>query len=125
MQPTPQSGYELCYSGARQRVSVTTDSDPDDFRLDADQPQASWLAWGRSAFAVAIVIVLVALGITNIALYTRWHEVEDGVLWGARPEGITALEIAGGSAAAAAGIEHGDVLLAVNGQPVETVSKVI
>ena len=125
MKPRPDSGYELCYLGPRQRVSVTTDSDPDDLRLDADQPAASWLAWGRSAFAVAIVVVLVALGVANIALYTRWHEVEDGVLWGARPEGVTALEIAGGSAAAAAGIERDDVLLVVNGRPVETVSDVI
>src|SRR5438874_121475 len=114
MQPTPESGYELCYLGPRQSVSVTTDSDSDDMRLDTDLQPASWLAWWRSAFAVAIVVVLVALGVANIALYTRWHEVEDGVLWGARPEGITAVDIAGGSAAESAGIERGDVLLAVN-----------
>src|SRR5512143_2875750 len=84
-----------------------------------------WFVWGRTAFAIAIVAALLALGIANIAMYSRWHEVEDGVLWGSRPEGITALEVARGSAAAAAGVERGDVLLAVNGSPVEAPADVI
>ena len=48
---------------------------------------------GTSAFAVAVVLVLVALGIANVAMYSRWHEVEDGVLWDARAEGVTAVEV--------------------------------
>src|SRR6266508_1254059 len=87
--------------------------------------EGRWLSWGRSVIAVAIVGVLLALGIANIALYSRWHEVEDGVLWGARAEGVTALEIVRGSAAAAAGVQRGDVLLAVNGVPVETTADVV
>ena len=51
--------------------------------------------------------------------YSRWHEVEDGVLWGVRAEGVTAIEIARGSAAAEAGIQPGDVLIAVNGDPID------
>jgi PAS domain S-box-containing protein len=81
--------------------------------------------WGRTAFAIAIVGVLLGLGIANIAMYSRWHEVEDGVLWGARAEGVTAVEIARGSAAATAGIQPGDVLLAVNGSPVDTPADVV
>jgi PAS domain S-box-containing protein len=50
--------------------------------------------------------------------HARWHEVEDGVLWAARDEGVTALEVATDSAGARAGIERGDLLLAVNGSPV-------
>src|SRR6478735_1150190 len=46
-----------------------------------------WLPVVRSAFALAIVVVLAALGIANIVLYARWHDVEDGVLWGGRAEG--------------------------------------
>src|SRR6476620_1013167 len=79
-----------------------------------------WFAWGRALFAGAVVVVLVTLGVANIALYTRWHDVEDGVLWNTRTEGLTAIEVAPGSAAAAAGIERGDVLLAVNGEAVQT-----
>ena len=76
-------------------------------------------------FAVTVVVFLVALGVANVAMYSRWHEVEDGVLWSARAEGVTATEVAAGTAAAAAGIERGDVLLAVNGSPVQTPSDVV
>jgi two-component system NtrC family sensor kinase len=77
-------------------------------------------AWGRALFAGAVVVVLVTLGLANIALYSRWHDVEDGVLWNTRAEGLTAIEVAPGSAAAAAGIERGDVLVAVNGEAIQT-----
>jgi len=90
-----------------------------------DPVEARWLVWGRSAFAVAVVLVLVGLGIANVAMYSRWHEVEDGVLWGARAEGVTAIDVLPGSAAAGAGIQAGDVLLAVNGSPVQTPAEVI
>jgi S1-C subfamily serine protease len=71
-------------------------------------------------FAVTVVAALVVLGVANVAMYSRWHEVEDGVLWSARAEGVTASEVAAGTAAAAAGIEPGDVLLAVNGSAVDS-----
>ena len=91
----------------------------------ADPTEARWLVWGRSVFAVTVVALLVALGIANVAMYSRWHEVEDGVLWSGRAEGVTASEVAAGTAAASAGIERGDVLLAVNGSPVLTPSDVV
>src|SRR6185295_18321149 len=91
----------------------------------ADPVEARWLVWGRSAFAGAIVLVLVGLGIANVAMYSRWHEVEDGVLWATRSEGITAVDVVPGSSAAHAGIAAGDVLLAVNGSPVQTPGEVI
>src|SRR5882672_8670059 len=87
--------------------------------------ETRWLVWGRSVFAVSVVVLLVALGVANVAMYSRWHEVEDGVLWSARAEGVTASEVAAGTAAAAAGIERGDILLAVNGSPVQTPSDVV
>ena len=79
-----------------------------------------WLPRVRSALALLAVIVLGALGIANIDLRAHWHEVEDGVLWSARPEGVVAVDVAQGSSGARAGIKPGDVLLAVNGAPVET-----
>src|SRR5476651_2007308 len=91
----------------------------------AEPVEARWLVWGRSMFAVTIVMMLVALGIANVALHSQWHEVEDGVLWSARAEGVTASEVAAGTAAAGAGIQRGDVVLAVNGSPVQTPSDVI
>ena len=63
------------------------------------------------------------LGVANIVTHAKWHEVEDGVFWGARAEGVTAVEVAAGSAGARAGIERGDLLLAVNGAPIRDASR--
>jgi PAS domain S-box-containing protein len=89
----------------------------------AEAIEARWLVWGRSVFAVTVVALLVALGVTNVATYSRWHEVEDGALWSARAEGVVATET--DSVAAAAGIRRGDVLIAVNGSPVQAPSDVV
>jgi two-component system NtrC family sensor kinase len=97
-----------------------------DIALNHAEPvEARWRAWGRSASAAAIVLVLVALGVANVAMYSRWHEVEDGVLWDARAEGVTAVDVLPQSAGAAAGIRPGDVLVAVNGTPVESPADVV
>src|SRR5262245_14551878 len=68
------------------------------------RPADRWFTWWRSAFAVAVVLVLFALGVENMALRAEWHEVEDGVLWAPRSEGLTAIEFASGSSGEAAGI---------------------
>src|SRR3954453_18848287 len=91
----------------------------------ADPVEARWLVWGRSVFAGAVGVLLVALGIANVAMYSRWHEVEDGVLWSPRAEGVTATEIAAGPAGEGAGGKRGDVLVAVNGSPVQSPSDVV
>ena len=82
------------------------------------RPETRWVVWGRTLLASLVVAALCTLGIANVVTYSRWHEVEDGVLWGARAEGVTALEIAANSAAAQAGVQAGDVLIAVNGVPI-------
>src|ERR1700738_4817508 len=96
-----------------------------DALVTASSAEHPGCAWGRSAFALTVVVVLFALGVTNIATWGRWHEVEDGVLWGSRANAVTALEVARGPAAARAGIEPGDVLLSVNGTPVRTPADVL
>ena len=93
--------------------------------LNTPTRETRWTTWGRSVFAVVVIVALMALGIANVAMYSRWHEVEDGVLWAARSEGVTAIEIAPTSSAAKAGVRYGDVLLAVNGSPVQTPADVI
>jgi PAS domain S-box-containing protein len=87
--------------------------------------ESRWHSWGRSTLAIGLVAVLLALGLANITLRLRWHEVEDGILWSARPEGVTAVEVAAGSAGEQAGIQSGDVLIAVDGQSVESPADVI
>src|SRR6187401_1953256 len=79
----------------------------------------------RSSAVGLVATVLMALGIANIATRARLHEVEDGVFWAERSEGVTAAEVAPDSAAGAAGIARGDVLVAVDGEPVETRAQVL
>src|SRR5580765_6211931 len=78
-----------------------------------------WIAWGRSLFALVVVGMLLALGVANIAQRAQLHQVEDGVLWADRAEGVTAVEVAAASPAASAGIQRGDIILAINGAPIE------
>src|SRR3954462_11963908 len=73
----------------------------------------------------AIVVALVCLAIANIAQRASWSEVEDGVLWRATSGDVVAQEIASGSAAAKAGVQPGDVLLAIDGRPVGAVEDVV
>jgi two-component system NtrC family sensor kinase len=91
----------------------------------SQEPEPLWRTWARPVFVITIVAVLVGLGIANIVMRARWHQVEDGVLWGARPQGVTAVAIATDSPAAASGVQPGDVLLAVNGVPIESPSDVV
>jgi len=90
-----------------------------------DSTDAGRRPWGSSIFALLVAATLVFLGAANIIVRAHWHEVEDGVFWGARAEGVTAVEVAPGSAGDHAGIRTGDILLAVNGAPVETPADVV
>src|SRR3954469_9665685 len=83
------------------------------------------IVWGRSLLALAVAAMLLVLGVANIALRAQAHQVEDGVLWADRAEGVTVPEIADGSPAARAGLQRGDILLAVNGMPIERRADVI
>jgi two-component system, NtrC family, sensor kinase len=79
----------------------------------------------RVLLPVGITALLVCLAAVNILLRAGWREVEDGVLWGMRAGDVVAQEIAPQSPAAAAGIRAGDVLLAIDGRPVESVGDVL
>jgi two-component system, NtrC family, sensor kinase len=97
-----------------------------DFTPNTGAPvEHSWLGWGRSAFALAVVMTLFVLGVANMATFGRWQEVEDGVYWGFRDDAVTAIEVAPGSPAAKAEIRRGDVLLGINHAPVQKPDDVI
>src|SRR5688500_13845381 len=85
----------------------------------------SWTRWGRPALPVVVVAVLLCLGVSNIVSRATFREVEDGVLWTSGPEGVTAAEIAEGTPAAAVGLKRGDLLLAIDDQPVQEVADVV
>jgi PAS domain S-box-containing protein len=81
--------------------------------------------WGRAALAVLVTAVLLALVGANIAVRFAWVEIEDGILWEARAEGVVAANVGGDGAGARAGIRPGDVLVAVNGRGIDRVEQVL
>ncbi len=81
-------------------------------------------SWGWFA-ALGVIAVLLFLGVANVAVRATWHELEDGVLWVSRPQGVTAGELSRGSSAARAGVRVGDVLMAIDGEPVESPADVV
>ena len=62
---------------------------------------------------------LLALGLANVVSRATSNDVEDGVLWVDRAVGVVAAEVASPSAASRAGIRVGDILLAIDNQPID------
>jgi two-component system NtrC family sensor kinase len=90
-----------------------------------DRAPVTWGKWSRPALPVVVVSVLLCLGAANIATRAAFREVEDGVLWALRAEGVVAAEIADGTPAAAVGLERGDLLLSINDRPIEDPADVV
>ena len=78
----------------------------------------------HSTATMIVVAVLLCLAAANILERRAWNEVEDGVLWRAADGDVVAAEIAPGTAASRAGVERGDLLLAIDGQPIDRVDQV-
>ena len=83
------------------------------------------MQWGSAALAVVVTAVLLVLVVANIAVRFSWVEVEDGIIWEARAEGVVAAHVGGDAAGARAGIQAGDVLVAVNGRGIDRVEQVL
>lgn len=81
--------------------------------------------WWGPALPLVVVSALLCLGLANVAARATWREVEDGVLWVLRDDGVVAAEIAAGSPAESVGLRAGDVLLAIDDRPVQTVAEVV
>ena len=86
---------------------------------------AGWGRWSKPALPVVVVSVLLCLGAANIASRAAFREVEDGVLWASRAEGVVAADIADATPAAAVGIQRGDLLIAINDRPIEDPADVV
>jgi PAS domain S-box-containing protein len=82
-------------------------------------PDSWWREWRQTALPVAVTLALLALGLANVVSRATSAEVEDGVLWVERAVGVVAAEVAAPSAASRAGVHPGDVLIAIDNQPIE------
>ena len=82
--------------------------------------QASWWTeWRQTALPVAVTLALLSLGLVNVVSRATSSDVEDGVLWVERAVGVVAAEVATPSAASRAGVQPGDVLIAIDNQPID------
>ena len=75
--------------------------------------------------AVAVVTILFCLAAANLVVRANWNELEDGVLWAVQPEGVVAAEVAAGTPGEQAGLQPGDVLIAIDGRSVESLDDVL
>ena len=82
-------------------------------------------AAGRLLAQFALVAALLGLAVANV--HERWTfvEMDDGVLWSESAGSIVAEVVAPGSPAARAGIEQGDVLVAIDGASIEAPQQVV
>ena len=93
-------------------------------KLDARRaPRAG--VWLRLAAQAAVVVALLCLAVANIAVRQSWTEMEDGVLWALAGDEVTARAVAEGSPAERASVHVGDVLLAIDGRPIESPADVV
>lgn len=86
--------------------------------MSVSSTESWWREWRQTALPVAVTLGLLTLGLINVISRATSNEVEDGVLWVERAVGVVAAEVASPSAASRAGVRPGDILLAINNQPV-------
>ena len=65
-----------------------------------------------------VALLLAALGIHNIVLKASFRLLDDGVFWKHAPEGVVAARVAASGPGARAGLQAGDILLALDGDEV-------
>src|SRR5262245_19901789 len=83
-----------------------------------DRPGQRQNPWATLTAHLAVVAVLLCLGAANLVQRTTWRELEDGVLWKMNGPDVVAAEIAPDTAARRAGLQPGDMLLAIDRRPV-------
>jgi len=72
-----------------------------------------------------VVAALLGLAALNMVQRASWSEMEDGVLWKVSGAEVAAAEIAKGTAAERAGLQRGDVLLAIGDREIQRIEDVV
>ncbi|MGE4163641.1 MAG: ATP-binding protein [Vicinamibacterales bacterium] len=93
--------------------------------VKAGSAQGSWSRWWRPGLPLLVVSVLLYLGVANIYERATFRDVEDGALWEQGPQGVSAAAIAAGTPAEQVGLRPGDVLVAIDDQPIERIDDVL
>jgi PAS domain S-box-containing protein len=78
----------------------------------------------KNAVVLFVALVLASLGIYNIVLKATWTIMDDGVFWKDATQGVVAARVAAGAPGALAGIQEGDILLALGGEEVVSAKQV-
>ena len=78
----------------------------------------------KTAAVLSMAALLTSLGSYNAYLKASWNPSDDGVLWISSPVGVVADRIDPEGPAASAGVQQGDVLLAMNGDEPESARQV-
>jgi len=92
--------------------------------MNRPSPRRSWVRTLPSMTTSVIVMALLGLASLNIRQRVTWSEMEDGVLWKMAGGEVAAAEVATSTAAARAGLQRGDVLLAIGDREVLRVDDV-
>src|SRR5262245_9238797 len=79
----------------------------------------------RYAATVRLTVAPLTVGVLNVQQKRRYVPPDDGVLWVQGPAGIEAQYVTRDGPADKAGIQAGDVLKAINGQPIRNDRHVI
>jgi two-component system NtrC family sensor kinase len=74
----------------------------------------------KNALVVLAGLILASLGVYNIVMKATWTLMDDGVFWNAAPQGLVAARISPGGPASRAGVQPGDILIAVDEREVLT-----
>ena len=95
------------------------------YSMNRPSQRSSWVRTLPTMTTSVIVVALLCLAALNIMQRASWSEMEDGVLWKISGGEVAAAEIAKGTAADRAGLQRGDVLLAIGDREIQRVDEVV
>ncbi len=72
----------------------------------------------KAVFTILLTLLLVVVGVVNVRDRVRYIEPYDGIVWAESESGLVAEAVAKGTPGAAAGVQTGDTLEALNGLPI-------